>query len=245
MEIINRGIHNAKLQGPAPKPKDNKNQLIFVSKYISNYTNNTTAQKINNQLLNTSSERLNTVFKDTKVLVAQQQPPNLLRRLTKAEFNSLPPAIDESNEWGLFKCKQASSNCKICKLYIQECKSFICSNGVEWTIRSHVDCHSANLLYYLKCLWCPDTSNPETYTGKTEDTRERMNNHMSDICTGNTTDRFDRHVHECRRKHRDRGNIEPYFHMYAFYTIKNKDFLETHEKHLHNKGFDIMNKPKD
>ena len=131
------------------------------------------------------------------------------------------------------------------KLYIQECKSFICSNGVEWTIRSHVDCHSVNLLYYLKCLWCPDPSNPETYTGKTEDTRERMNNHMSDIRTGNTTDRFDRHVNECRKKHGDRGNIEPYFHMYAFYTIKNKDFLETHEKHLHNKGFDTMNKPKD
>ena len=247
-DIIDKGIHNAKLQGPAPKPKDPNDQMIFVSTYHSNYSNKNTVQQINNLIHNTQSERLNTVFNNTKVIIAHKQPPNLLRRLTKAAFNtSIPPSISnatQQQEWGLFKCKRATSNCKICRLYIQECKSFLCSDGTEWFIKSHIDCHSINLLYFLKCLWCPDPSDPETYTGKTVDTRLRMNNHMTGCRYGGSDDQFDNHVFECRQKHGTSGDIEPYFHMYAFYTIKNAEFLGTHEKHLHNKGLDTMNKPR-
>ncbi len=115
-EIINIGIFNAKLQGPAPPPKDPNNQLIFVSKYIGNYSNKSTVQQINNLLQNTNSERLNSVFKDCNAIIAHQQPPNLLRRISKALFTTIPPPIEENNAWGIFKCKRATSNCKICKL---------------------------------------------------------------------------------------------------------------------------------
>ena len=83
---------------------------------------------------------------------------------------------------GLFRCKRP--NCKLCSLYIQECASFITANGYEWEIRSHIDCYSVNVLYYLKCLWCPDPLNPETYTGKTYVIRDRMNGHISSCQLG-------------------------------------------------------------
>ena len=191
---------------------------------------------------NTNSEKLNEVFKDCKVTLAHKQPPNLLRRLTKAAFVSETPSEDENQEWGLFKCNR--SNCKICAFYIQECKSFVCSNGYEWEIRSTINCHSKNLLYYLKCVWCPDVLNPETYTGKTNDIRLRMNNHMTACRNGGSDDRFDNHVFSCRQKHGPQGDIEPFFKVYAFYTIKNEADLEMHEKYLHSKGFDTMNKPR-
>ena len=248
VNIIDRSILNAKLQGLAPKPKDPNQQMIFVSTYYSNYSNKNTVQQINNMIKNTQSVRLNTVFKDTQVIIAHKQPPNLLTRLTKAAFNSsIPPTINsntQQQEWGLYKCKRSTSNCKICRDYLQECKSFLCSDGTEWEIRSHIDCHSKNLLYYLKCLWCPDPNNPETYTGKTVDTRLRMNNHISACRNGGSDDQFDNHVYECRRKHGPSGDIEPYFHFYAFYTVKNPESLDTHEKHLHSLGLDSMNKPR-
>ena len=188
----------------------------------------------------TKSARLNEIFHNCRTLIAYKQPQNLLREVTKAQFTSLPPTISDGPTNGLFKCQRP--NCKLCRLYIQQCTSFTTSNGYEWQIRSHIDCHSNNVLYYLKCLWCPDPSNPETYTGKTNIIRNRMNVHISSCRLGDSTDIFDQHVFNCRKKHEN--SEEPYFHIYAFFTIKSRESLETYEKYLHKKGFDTMNRPK-
>ena len=180
-------------------------KLIFTSKYISNLSHDNTVRQITQMLKFTKSERINEIFKDCDVMLAYKQPKNLLRLLTKASFTSVPPAISNQRQNGLFKCKRP--NCKLCRLYIQECTSFVTSNGYKWQIRSHIDCHSVNVLYYLKCLWCEDTTNPVTYTGKTFEIRARMNGHISSCKLGGSSDRFDNHVFECRQKHANNNNI--------------------------------------
>ena len=233
------------LQGPAPPPKSTNNLLIFTSKYISNYSHEITVHQINNLLKNTKSERLNEIFADCSTMLAHKQPDNLLRLITKAAFNTSNPSKTNEATNGLHKSVHPPwITCKLCELYIQECTSFRCSNGKVWEIKSRIDCHSENVLYYLKCLWCPDPEDPETYTGKTNVIRDRMNNHISSCRNGNSTDIFDKHVYACRKRHGPKGDIEPFFHIYAFYTIKNVDALETHERNLHKQGLDTMNRPR-
>ena len=241
LKIINKCFHNAKLQGPAPEPRKNiKNKLIFTSKFISNFSHENTVRQIDNILKFTKSERINNIFNDCNTMIAYKQPHNILRHVTKAAFTSIPPTISDQPQNGLFRCKRP--NCKLCSLYIQECASFITANGYEWEIRCHIDCHSVNVLYYLKCLSCPDPLNPVTYTGKTYVIRDRMNVHISSCRLGGSSDKFDNHVFQCRQKYEN--SREPYFHIYAFFTVKNKESLETYENFLHKKGFDTMNRPK-
>ena len=91
----------------------------------------------------------------------------------------------------------------------------------------------------MKCkVWIKQ----ETYTGKTKVLRDRMNNHISDCRLGGSTDLFDKHVFECKKQHEE-PDQEPYFHIYAFMTVKKEEFLGTYEKYLHRKGFDSMNGP--
>ena len=83
-----------------------------------------------------------------------------------------------------------------------------------------------------------------TNTGKTNDFRLRLNNHISACRLGGSTDVFDNHVYECRRKHGPAGDVEPFFKVYAFFTVKDEASLETYERELHRKSYDTINKPK-
>ena len=78
-----------------------------------------------------------------------------------------------------------------------------------------------------------------TYTGITTNCRKRMNNHISDIHTGRTTNIFDRHVHECCQK--NNYFEEPYFRMYAFMEVSDEKLLLTYESYFHRLKFDTMN----
>ena len=89
----------------------------------------------------------------------------------------------------------------------------------------------------MKC----DENNSTTNTGKTFDLRERMNNHISACRNGGSSDLFDEHVFECKKKHPE-PDKEPYFHIYAFMTVK-RECLLTYETHLHSKGYDTINSP--
>ncbi len=239
-KIINKGIHNAKKYGPPPPPKDNDKTLIFTSTFVSNLTHDNTIHQINELLKNTKSAKLNEIFDGCRAMIAYKQPNNIQRLLTKAAFNSSNNTPSLPN--GLYRCNR--DICKLCKLYIQECTTFVCSNGFNWEIRSHINCHSKNVLYFLKCLWCDRDNPPTTNTGKTNEFRDRMNNHISACRLGTSTDVFDNHVYDCRRKHGAAGEIEPFFHIYAFFTVKNTQSLETYEKDLHRKGYDTINKPR-
>ena len=56
---------------------------------------------------------------------------------------------DISEKYGLYRYECKDSRCNLCALYIQECSSFITSNGHNWKVRCHVSCHSTNVLYCL------------------------------------------------------------------------------------------------
>ena len=173
------------------------------------------------------------MFSNSKVVLALRQPPNLLNQLTRAKFVSAPQEI----EIGLFKCNKV--NCKICRLYLQEGKSFITANGFEWLVKSRITCHSLNTIYYLECISCMLNNKKTTYTGKTNNLRNRTNNHISDCYTGNTTDQFDLHVHKCMEKHKYEN--EPYFKLNVFLELPSPKYLETYEKYIHKQKFDTMN----
>ena len=229
--VIDKAFHNAKLQGPAPKPKPKENILPFVTTHFSNYTCHHITKSINQLLTTSRSSRIKEVFNDTNTVLALCQPPNLLRQLSRARYTSNSSAIPKPP--GVFKC--TNPRCLLCRYYIQECTSFRTANGVEWQVKSHINCHSLCVCYYLKCIVCNNVS----YTGKTNVFRLRMNNHISDSRTGNTTDRFDIHVHNCVKKH---GVVtEPFFHIYVFLEVSESKYLSSYEKHLHSRNFDTMN----
>ena len=246
LQIIEKKIHNARLEGPAPPPsttENTNNRLIFTTTYTNNFSQHNTIQQINSHFHLPRTERINKVFGECNVMQAYRQPKNLLRHITKAAFTSTPTPNNTdhqttNNDHGLFKCN--NTKCKLCSLYIQPCKSFITHNRTEWFIKSKIGCHSKNVIYWLKCLKC-HPNNPTTYTGKTFNLRDRMNNHISSCRHGGSSDQFDNHVHECKMNHQN-PDEEPYFHIYTFMTVK-KENLITYEKHLHRKGYDSMNAP--
>ena len=73
------------------------------------------------------------------------------------------------------------------------------SNGQVCEICMEIDCHSVNVIYYLKCKMC---NKKEAYVGKTvgDNTKEvkvRINQDISDCKTGVLTCTFPRHVCDC------------------------------------------------
>ena len=96
------------------------------------------------------SDHLKNLFTNSNIILAQKQPKNLLRLLSKARFNT------DTNNFiqlkGLFKC--TDKRCKICLLYVNEGNSFVMSNNMRWELRSHVTCRDINVIYYLKCNMC-------------------------------------------------------------------------------------------
>ena len=223
--IIEKAFHNAKLQGPAPDPKQKKEILPMVTTYYSNYSNQNIVTQSNILLENCCDEEIKDIFKDTKVVLANRQPPNILRRISKALFSS---ENYDQLEPGLFKFHRKC--CIKCKLYVQECQSFITANNYNWVIKSHIHCNSRNVLYYLKCLACQGQT---TYTGKTNTLRSRTNNHITRCRLGNSCNKFDIHVFNCRQGKQIK---EPYFELYAFMTIKHEEDLGEYELFLHRRG---------
>ena len=88
-ELIRKGFHDAKLQGPAPAPSNKMdNKMIVVSKFVSNLTHENTITQIDSLLQNTKSARINKVFDGCSTMMAYKQPRYLLKHITKATFSS-------------------------------------------------------------------------------------------------------------------------------------------------------------
>ena len=236
--IIDKGIHNARLQGPANKPS-NKTVIPFTSTYFSNYDSTNILTTARSLIENSKNQRIQEVFKDVKFINSYRQPPNLLRQITNAEFIT---GIEKVIR-GTTHCE--NSGCKICKLYLQKCDSFKTTNGTIWQIKCHVHCHSKNVIYYLVCNFCLHESN----VGKTDNLRERTNNHISCSRHGSGSDLFDLHVHACARKQgikleeKPFKRFEPYFKLYVFMELTTYSSLRNHERRLHLQGHDTINNP--
>ena len=229
LNIINRGIFNARLQGPAPAPQ-RKTTIPFVSTYFSNIDCGNILETAKSLLQNSTNERIKVAFNDVKFIHAKRQPPSLLRQITSASFIE---GERETNP-GIHLCRR--SNCKMCALYLQECNKFTTCKG-EWVIKCEITCHSKNTLYYLLCNFCDFVSK----LGKTDDFRTRTNNHISAMRYGTSSDDFDRHVYRCSRK-RNVPHVEPFFKLYAFMVVSDYSKLRNHERRLYLDGHDNIHK---
>ena len=238
-KIIKRGIHNARLQGPAPPPKDKKNTIPFLSTYRSNLDISSMTSAIRNLLASRNSPYLTSVFQDLNIVNGYRQPKSLRKLLTKAQYTD---SANDSNvskmkaDAGLKRC--TDKRCKLCRQgYIQETNSFETANKVIWKIKSNINCNSEKLCYYLTCNMC---EGKVTYTGKTKNAlRIRMNNHISSCKTGNGSNMFDNHVYKCGLKN---GSLcAPYFKIYVFMKLSKQEDLILYEKYLHSRKYDTMN----
>ena len=115
-------------------------------------------KNIKRKIENTPSDYIKEIFQESNIFLSQYQPKNLLRLLSNTSISrnsNLPKAI--------FKCND--KRCKIYRLYITEFSEFELANRKIWKIKININCHSINIIYYLKCKLCMY----ETYIGKTID----------------------------------------------------------------------------
>ena len=228
--MIQDGFHNAQLQGPAP-PKKVSKVIPLISTYCNNYDNRSVMQMTKSLLKNPREQRLKDAFENVTFINAYKQPPNLLRSLSNSKFERR----EENQITGVFKCKEPK--CKICRLYLQVGTEVPMSDGSTWEIRCFANCNSLNVLYFLVCNFCGIVSK----IGKTDNCRDRTNNHITGCRHGTQTDDFDNHVFECGPQ---RGmNFEPYFKLYILMVCSNYHKLLSYESSLHAQGLDTINHP--
>ena len=112
------------------------------------------------------------------------------------------------------------------------------SNGETWETKCFANCNSLNVLYFVVCNFCNEVTN----VGKTDDCRERTNNHISGCRHGRTTDKFDNHVFECAQK-KGMISVEPFFKLFLLMVCNSYHKLLSYESALHARGFDTLNNP--
>ena len=207
-----------------------KDVIPLISTYSSNYSTKPITKQANILIERCPDDSTRHKFQNKEIIQSYRQPPNLLRTLTSAKFVS--NTISEQN--GIFNCQRP--NCYICKYYLMECRSFVCSNGYEWEVRSHITFHSMKVLYFQKCNFC----DYETNVGQTVNLRERQNNHISACRTGHGTDIFDQHVYQCKGS----NNTGPFFKLWVFMEVYDDSKLLPYENYLQRRGFDTINRGK-
>ena len=165
---------------------------------MGNFNADSMINSIRTQISSVNSDHLREVFKEVQIVAGYKQPKNLRGLLTHAKFGA--KNINSGNVImpGIF-AECTDIRCQLCSLdYVQSCSSFLTSSGVTWHIKSHINCNSYNVAYFLKCNMC---NGLVTYTGITEMTlRTRTNNHISCCRKGTGRNIFDNHVFECGTK---------------------------------------------
>lgn len=232
-DVIDKGIHNALLQGPAPKPPETKKTIPLVTTFYSNLDGKNVLNAAKDLISSSRDPRVRKAFSNAKFIQSHRQPKNLLQLLSNSSFlTSKDPVLHGPK--GIFCCNR--NICKICRLYLQECKSFMTSNGTTWDVKCHATCSSKNALYFLICNFC----DVESYTGKTDDFRARTNDHISKCRRGKSTNKFDIHVYNCSLKSTSTPR-EPYFKAYIFMVLNDYNKLLNVERKLHLAGHDTLN----
>ena len=226
--VIQRGIFNARLQGPANIPSK-KCSIPFISTYYSNLDSSNIVSVTKSLIENSKNPRIQEVFGDVDFIHARRQPPNILSQITNAAFIT----SNRKEENGIFHCSHAG--CKICRLYLKKCKSFKTRRGT-WDVKCHVDCNSKNVIYYQVCNFCRKVTN----TGKTDDLRQRTNNHITGSRYGKSSNKFDQHNFKCPRDLHI-PPTEPFFDLYVFMVVNDYNRLRSLERKLHLQNHDTIN----
>ena len=78
--VIDKGIHNARIQGPAPL-NANSSVILLISTYYSNYSSKIVVDVTKQLIKNSKNDRVKSAFQGVQFVNAFRQPPNLLREL--------------------------------------------------------------------------------------------------------------------------------------------------------------------
>ena len=105
--IIDKAFHNAKLQGPAPKPSEK--DLLPVITYYSNISIQSITKSINQELNNNNNNNIMESFGNTFTVLSQKQPTNSLCLTSSNKRNE----ESSTKQPGLFLCKD--KRCKLCE----------------------------------------------------------------------------------------------------------------------------------
>ena len=230
-DVIEKGIHNAKLQGPAP-PLSTSQIVPLITPFLGNLDSANIINTTRDLLASSSNERIHRAFDQAKLVQCYTQPSNLLQLVSTSRFVS--DNGGPRNARGVFRCK--SNKCEICAFgYLQECQKFVVSNGSTWVVKCKITCNSLNVIYFLKCNYCQT----ETKLGKTDNLRDRTNNHRSGCRKGTGADLFDKHVYSCRLAKRVPPK-EPEFLMFCLMSCSDFNKLLSYERDMHLKGFDTL-----
>ena len=97
--IISITFYNAKLQDPAPKPKNNFNNRPFVTSFHEDTDNKIIMKNIKREIENTPSDYLKEIFQESNIFLSQCQTKNLLRLLSNSSISRNPSLVR-----GNFKC---------------------------------------------------------------------------------------------------------------------------------------------
>ena len=173
-------------------------------------------------------------FKNRSVLLTTRQAPNLKSLLTRAKF-VMNPLPREPKKMGLYPC----AKCKYCNLgYVKFTTNFsiISKNKrkITWTYTRYFSCDSRNVLYIVKCNHCQDK---EVYLGKTDNVKQRIAKHASDvrIPENSTCKKCVCHLRKCSNL------IEPYFSFYPFFYVEESGLRHFMERRFINQWKPSLN----
>jgi len=217
VQIINDAITRAKdktqsdLRNPTlhAKNKSEQSTLAFVTTHNPNNQNVDKCVK-NALVLLSSSERMNSIMADTRIIKSKRQPPNLKRMLTSAKFSS-------NVTCSIKKC--GDKRCKCCD-HLIEGDSIVLENGKRFQVKTSMDCNSTNLLYILQCCGCK-----KQYIGETGDIlRNRIRVHRQHVRNESVRMlQVSAHFDKCAK-------CEPYFRVFPFYKLQNDSVFFRREK---------------
>ena len=103
---------------------------------------------------NIRPEDLKDLFKERNFILSLRLPKNLYKELVSSKFLSSNTYLKKP---GTYKCND--SRCYLPQIYLNTTDRFVMSYLQVWDLPRDIDCHSINIIYYLKCLMC----NYETY----------------------------------------------------------------------------------
>ena len=115
-----------------------------------------------------SSRELRPIFGNLNLINSQREPPSLGAMLQHSRFDE----SDTVYEGGVTKC--GIKNCGCCEDILEVSSFFFKNSGVNFKIKTKMNCTVRNVIYMVQCKVCH-----QTYIGETTNFRARMSSYKS------------------------------------------------------------------
>ena len=135
-----------------------------------------------------TSRELKPIFGETRIINSQREPLNLGRLLQHSRFEDSPLNVGDTR---VKKCGVQSCGC--CEDILEVNSFYFHNSGVDFQIKTPMDCTVRNLIYVIQCKNCG-----LTYIGETVNFRRRMSQHKSNSASlANAAMEISRHLYKC------------------------------------------------